>query len=569
MFFKRNHLLWSLSLGILMLCNFSSTFAQETEPSLSWMDSIYTVPPPEGYFHPIDTTETEVVEAAPFAPWTDELLDDFDTTAAVHLNEILREYDYVPQVPNSVVQDRLSCLEQEVPLNYHERVRKFIDYFAVKNRAYTLTLLKRKNVYFPMFERIFREEGVPEELKYLAIIESALRPTALSRVGARGLWQFMPSTGRMYKLKQNSHIDERMNAEKSTRAAAKYLRYLYEYFGDWELAIAGYNCGPGNIRKAQRRTEKFHFWDIYPKLPRETRSYLPQYVAMIYVMNYAEEHNLIQDQPDFEIEAEDIYVSQSVDLSKMATALNVCADDMKSLNSELRWGYLPKGVKNYALKIPSARVNYYNAHRDSILNKAKYTGSGGDISKGFYYHRVRSGESLGLIAKRNRVRVSELKSWNYLRGNTIYPGQKLKIYGRGYVPRSSSSSKSSSSKKKTTVTSSKYHTVRRGESVGIIAQKYGIKQSQLKSWNKLSGNTIYAGQKLAVAPPTSKSSSKKSSSTAKPSKSNGANSYYTVKKGDSLWEIAKKKGVSVESIKKWNNLRSNKLNIGQKLLIKS
>ncbi|MEH0158647.1 LysM peptidoglycan-binding domain-containing protein [Limibacter armeniacum] len=563
---KKITLLWVAT----MLFSVSSVFAQDENPAFTWEDSIYTVPPPEGYIYPFDTLE--VVEAAPYAPWTEDALEDFDTTSVVHLDNILMENDYIPHPTDDIIMDRLACIESDIPLTYHERVRKFIDYFTVRNRDYTMLILQRKNMYFPMFERIFREEGVPEELKYLAIIESALKPTALSRVGARGLWQFMPRTGLNYGLKQNSHFDERMNPEKATRAAAKYLRFLYNYFHDWELALAAYNCGPGNIRKAQRRSEKFHFWDIYHKLPRETRSYLPQFVAMMYALNYADEHNLIQEQPFYEIPTEEVLVSQSVDLKKLAEQLMVCDDDLKELNPQVRWGYIPDGIKNYPIKIPALRKEMFDSNRDSILAKSKYDGKSGSYLDGFYYHYVRRGESLGLIAQRNRVRVWEIKAWNNLRGNTIYAGQKLKIYGRGHVsPQQKTASRSSSSNAK--VNASGYHTIRSGENLGAIAKRYGVSITQLRSWNNLRGNTIYAGKKLIVAvDKAKKSNSSVSSSSVKKSTASSkpvSNGYYTVKSGDTLWEIAKNNGVSVNDIKKWNGLKSNSLRPGQKLLIKS
>ncbi|GAA4831402.1 hypothetical protein GCM10023331_15810 [Algivirga pacifica] len=540
--------------------------AQEEE--FTWMDSIYTVPPPVGYVMPFDTMDIIEAASSSFSPWTEDALDEFDTTGVLSsemLEEVLINYDYIPAVSDEVIKDRLIALEQDVPLNYHERVRRFIDFFSVKRRAYTLTILQRKNIYFPMFDRIFKEEGVPTELKYLAIVESAFKPRAVSRVGARGLWQFMPRTGRAYGLKQDSHIDERMDPEQATRAAAKYLKFLYKYHGDWELAIAAYNCGPGNIRKAQRRSGKYHFWDIYHKLPRETRSYLPQFVAMMYVLNYADEHNLHQAAPDYDIPAAEIFVSQSVDLKKLGDQIGVCEEDLLLMNPKLRWGYVPGGVKNFGVKIPESRYKMFESNRDSILAKIKYTGQGGNYKDGFYYHVVRRGESLGLIASRNRVKLWELKSWNNLRSNTIYPGQKLKIYGQGYkapAPKSTASSSSSRS----SVTSSKYHTVRRGDTVGGIARRYGISASNLRKWNGLNGNLIKAGERLAVAPPTSKSST--TSNVTKKSTS-GATKYHIVRKGDSLWEIAKKNGVTVSELKKWNNLKSNSLRPGQKLKVKS
>ncbi|PWJ39263.1 lytic transglycosylase domain-containing protein [Sediminitomix flava] len=536
----------------------------------SWEDSVYTVQAPEGYVFPM--SEDEVVEAATSAPGWDEYADlGFDPDKAIILDDFIRNDGYIPRVSNEVLEERLKAVEGDIPLTFNNNVRMFIDYFSVKKRGYTLEIMQRTNMYFPTFERILNEVGVPEELKYLSIIESALKPVALSRVGAKGLWQFMPATGRSYGLKMNYYVDERMDPEKSTRAAAKYLKYLHDYFGDWELAIAAYNCGPGNIRKAQRRTGKFHFWDIYHKLPRETRGYLPQFVAMLYVLNYTEEHNLFQDNPNYEIPAAEIFVSQSVDLSKLASEIKVCKEDLYLLNPELRLKFVPKSAKNYALNIPAARVENFEENRASILKNVKYTGSRELDGEGMFYHRVRSGDNLGKIARMYGVKIWQIKDWNGLSGSMIRIGQKLRIYGRGYTPSkaktASSSSSTSSKPKPVSVSTNGTHTVKSGESLYVIAKAYGMTIEQLKSANGLTSSKIRPGQKLKVSKgSTTAKSSNTSNSTSKASASSA--NMHTVKSGDSLWSIAKKYATTVSQLKKLNNLKSDKLSLGQKLKVK-
>lgn len=466
-----------------------------TQVTAQVLDSTFTVPPPDDYVYPFELDDTsEVVEAAGAFS--------FDTTLVSHVEEAWHGHDYIPFFTDEVIHQRLQKLENGIPLNYNDRVRSFIDYFAVERRAYTLRVMQRMNLYFPLFEKVLAEEGMPDELKYLSIIESALVPNARSWVGAQGLWQFMPGTGRMYGLKINSYVDERMDPEKSTRAACKYLKALYKMFGDWELAISAYNCGPGNVRKAKRRTGKFHFWDIYYRLPRETRSYLPQLVAMIYLMNHAEDHNLIQEQPFYPIPASEVYVSQSVDLGKLGEQLGVCEEDLKQLNPELRFGMIPSYANNYPLKIPGERLMYFNAHRKEIMEAAEYKQQEA-VARGtgqYYYHRVRSGESLGLIAYRNGVKLSELRYWNNIYHNRIYPGQKLKIYGSGKKPVISNTSSIAQTKPKVITTSSgKVYTVRSGDTLWEIARKFdGLSVQKLKEMNNLTSDRLKPGQQLKV-----------------------------------------------------------------------
>lgn len=199
--------------------------------------------------------------------------------------------DTAPYFSDQIIRERLQSIEKTIPLTFNPVTRGFIDYFTTKNREYTKLMLQRKDYYFPLFESLLEKHGMPTELKYLAVVESGLHPRAVSRVGAAGLWQFMPYTGKSFNLNQDFYIDERLDIYKSTEAACLYLKQLYQMFGDWELAIASYNCGPGNVRKAIRKSGgKRNFWQAYRFLPKETRSYVPQFVALAYALNYPEEH---------------------------------------------------------------------------------------------------------------------------------------------------------------------------------------------------------------------------------------------------------------------------------------
>lgn len=420
------------------------------------------------------------------------------------------DYEFIPaEADFHLIEDRLSCIEGEIPLNYNTRVHAFVNYFAVKDREYTKMIIKRKNVYFPLFEKYLKKYNLPDELKYLSIIESGLNPTAVSRARAVGLWQFMSSTGRYFDLHQDWYIDERMDPEKSTEAACRYLKQLYNMFGDWELAISAYNTGPGNIRKAIRRSGyKKSFWDIYPYLYRETRSYLPQFVAMIYVLNYAHEHNFTEDNMEFSMDVDTIYVDRYMHLETFAAQLNLCLDDINKLNPGLRRGVVPESAKGYAIKIPADVKEKFTANRIEILDSASKVGKkeiqylaqntvGSTYGREKFYHIVRSGDVLGTIAEKYNVRISDIRHWNSLRSNTIRIGQRLSIWQKpGFQPQIVQET----SKIVSLPDGSKSYTVQPGDTLWDISRKFeGLSIEKLKTLNKLESNKIKPGQKLIVS----------------------------------------------------------------------
>lgn len=428
-----------------------------------------------------------------------------DPQDTVALFQPAYDYEYVPDASYDLVADRVACIESDIPLTYNHRVKSFIDYFTVKDREYTRMVIRRKDVYFPLFEKYLKKYNIPQDLKYLAIVESGLKPEARSRVGAVGLWQFMPSTGRMFGLSQDWYVDERQSPEKSTEAACKYLKQLYNMFGDWELALAAYNTGPGNVRKAIRRSGyKKSFWDVYRYLPRETRSYVPQFVAIAYTLNYIDEHNLREDIPDYLVESDTVLISQFASLKVLADQLNVCEDDLQKLNPELRRGVVPETAKKYPLRIPADMADYLAANQSSILDtvgsetiKKQFIAqsrksSGSTYGRSKVTYRVRRGDVLGKIAERHGVGLSDVRRWNNIRGSRIYAGQRLTLYVK-------SSSRSAVASSRQPVSSGKYHLVQPGDSLWEISRKYqGLTVTKIKQLNKLSSNSIKPGQKLII-----------------------------------------------------------------------
>ncbi len=415
------------------------------------------------------------------------------------------------ELDENLLIDRLSCIENHVPLPYNRRVSGFIDYFIRRDRAYTQAVMNAQELYFPIFEEALERHGLPDELKYLAIVESGLNPKAVSPAYAVGLWQFMNSTGRSYGLKADILIDDRMDPFLATEAACKYLKFLYGMFNDWPLALAAYNCGPGNVRRAIRRSGyKKDFWQVYRYLPRETRSYVPQFIAITYVFNYSDEHLLFPDNNQYFPEFNEIRISQNLSLNRLAKNLNICLEDLKILNPQIKKDVIPMHRKDYVLRIPAMTYDYFESERDEILKDSEILNQKETIliaqvdrlspfGKEKHYHRVRSGDVLGIIAEKYHVRVSDIRRWNNLRSNTIRVGQKLVIWKvPGYIP-ASTTEYAKTVKPKSPIPADKIYLVKYGDTLWDISRKFeGLSIEKIKKLNNLSSNTIKPGMKLRI-----------------------------------------------------------------------
>lgn len=446
----------------------------------------------------------------------------------------------IPTFPDSVYMDRIAKLNSIIDLAYNDKVRAFIEMYSTKKRDQVENMLGLSEYYFPLFEQILDYHNVPLELRNLAIIESALNPRAVSRAKAVGLWQFMYSTGKLYGLKVDSYIDQRRDPILATHAAASFLSDLHDMFGDWVLALAAYNCGPGNVRKAIHRSGgKTDYWEIYNYLPRETRGYVPAFIAANYIMTYHEDHNLYPKPCALPFPTDTIIVTEKLHLKQVSEVLNIEFELLQDLNPQYTLDVIPYSDEGYALMLPiEYGVKFIDlqdsiyAYKDSIffnpenLVKAPptYTSSNNytptpPTGKAKVYYTVKSGDNLGYIAKWYNVRISDVRYWNNINHNLIRVGQKLVIY----VPNDKASYYETIDKK-------------------TFAQKEGG------------------------------SSSTATATTSKPApKSNSTGEYttYVVKSGDSLWGIAKKyPGVTESEIMQLNGITNPRsLSLGQKLKI--
>ena len=351
----------------------------------------------------------------------------------------------------SLIRDRLKKLENEIPLNYNFVTHQFVEIFAFRKASFTKKMLERKDVYFPLYEKYLKKYGLPDELKYLSLIESGLENKAKSIKGAGGLWQFMPYTARDgFGLRVDQYIDERYDAELATDAACRYLKQLYATFGDWHLALAAYNTGPGNLKRAIRKCGASDFWGIYACLPKETRAYVPQFIAMNYMMNYHWDHSIQLENWVIEIPKDSIMVSGSLNLSILTQLTGFSLDTLKKLNPHILSHILPKNTQNLKLHIPKSKFDYFSQNRAKIMDSSRYDSLGktqdvGDdtdstdvdeeefdeapsyTSKRFSY-KVRSGENLTKVARKLRVSLSVLKRTNRIKGSKLRKGQILYYY---------------------------------------------------------------------------------------------------------------------------------------------
>ncbi len=457
----------------------------------------------------------------------------------------------------------LNISKTDVPLIQNATVSNYMAYYWIRRPDVMERWLERSELYFPMMERIFREEGAPTELIYLSMIESGLVPTATSRAKAVGLWQFMKATGAMYGLKVDSWVDERRDPEKATRAAARHLKDLYNVWGDWHLALAGYNVSPGRIRSSIRNAGNVKdYWAISPYLPAETRGYVPSYIAAAIIAGNREQFGFsTRYRPNQGgLDWDTFPVVGSIPLKTLADALNITVDSLKMYNPELLRNATPPGKTPYALKIPKGSLALFEIAYQSIPTTARQTE---------LVHKVKKGETLGAIARVYDTSVRELMEQNPGLTSRLQIGQEIMVPSN----RIESGALAATSKPAAVASGGtgsqnrKVYVVRKGDNLGKIASRNKVSVAQIQGWNNMRGTRINIGQRLVVGPPAAAVASAETSSVGDGGIPSGNVIRYEVKKNDNLAQIARLHNVSVDSIKRVNNLDSNMIRPGQILLI--
>ena len=538
---------------------------------------------------------------------------------------------YNPNYSDEQIKKKLAQIPALFPMSFNNDVKTYINYFTQVKRGYTSRMLGLGDVYFPMFEEYIDKMKLPTELKYLPIIESAFNPVAQSRVGATGMWQIMYKTGRMLGLDMNSYIDERMDPRLSTEAGLAYLQQLYGIYGDWQLALAAYNAGPGNVNKAIANAGGVkNFWAIKPFLPMETQNYVPSFIGVVYAMTYHDDYKIAATKPIFNPTFIDtVMIQDRVSLAHISSMIGIPKEEISFLNPSLKLGIIPSSELGFALRLPIGYLARFESKRAEIINDPTMIMDQPLASSGLtediwvtvpkiLTHVVKKGETLASIARKYAVDLTDIKKWNKLKTTSLKSGQKLTIKSEttkkvttpvasstGTINTNGTYSPPKSSVAvvtpptpiaKTTietwenVTSTKYHYVKSGETLSGIADKYNVSLSQIKTWNKLSSTKILKGQKLAIktterkkviktvdvpaasTPVAKYNADDNMTLTPEESKhmpSNGIKyALHTVQKGETLSTITGLyAGSSEDGIKQLNNLASSELKVGATIKI--
>ncbi|MFB9109654.1 LysM peptidoglycan-binding domain-containing protein [Flavobacterium gyeonganense] len=541
--------------------------------------------------------------------WMNELtsLDIYDDLTK-DIQTINKDVTVDQELPTELLKQRLQVMNEKSPfeIEYNQGLENIIKSF-LKNRKKSFSrLMALSEYYFPIFEDAFAKQNVPLEIKYLAVVESALNPKAVSKMGATGLWQFMYGTGKQYDLKIDSYIDERSDPLKATAAASEYMTKMFSVFGDWELVLASYNSGPGNVTKAIRRSGgKTKYWDIRNFLPKETQGYVPAFLATMYLFEFHKEHGINPERAVVKnFETDTIRIKEKMTFKQIADLLDMPQSQLELLNPSYKLKVVPYYQnEQHFLRLPKDKVATFVANEDKIYAYAKY-------DSGIYKmpsrlaqkltpkvkakpvkvpepldlesYIVQKGDNLSSIAQKYDVAVADIKEWNNLKSNALVLGRSLKIKPKDLVSKTAQevvkkpvetaiASAESSDKNEIEVE----YVVKSGDNLGNIAKKFGVTLAELKEWNNLNSNNLALGKSLIVSKKettvvetTAVASNSIDSFKKKANSAKSIGEDYYVKKGDSLYSISKKyPGVTISDIKKWNGIKDEDIKPGMKLKI--
>jgi membrane-bound lytic murein transglycosylase D len=480
-----------------------------------------------------------------------------DTTTVTTPQPIVLEQTWL--IDPAIIQPRLQALQKEIPLTYNATTHQFVEYFAYRKPSFTKTMLERKGVYFPIYEKYLKKYGLPDELKYLSLIESGLNPKVISRAGAGGLWQFMPKTARIdFGLKIDEYIDERFDPDKATEAACRYMRQLYNIFGDWQMVLAAYNTGPGNVKRAIRRCNGNQtFWTIYDCLPRETRGYVPQYIGILYMMNHADSHDIFPETLETAIAHDTIHVNSFLDLDKLASLSSINLEEIQKLNPQILTHILPGHTRNFPLRLPKNDMAFFKANRQAILDSATkiqpiYIESPSQPTEVVYASNNTSSDERPII-----ITTPVMGSSSSSEPKMVVEQEIVEDDIEDVVINKKPKKKS--------------YTVRKGDNLTDIADKFDVEIYDIKVWNHLHKSTIIPGQKLIILKESAVTSQVKyarNNSREKEAVKKGKNKFYSVQSGDTLWNISQRYGgISIDKLKKLNGIKGNVVKAGMKIRV--
>lgn len=604
----------------------NSTFAQDvfTKPqsNISYLDSIKKTFIKDNLASCVDSLWMNELTSL-------DLYNDLENDIKnINLDE---KVDY--ELPTALLKQRLKDMDSKSPfhIEYNQGLENIIKSFLKNRKKAYERLMAISEYYFPLFEDALAKQNVPLEIKYLAVVESALNPKAVSRVGATGLWQFMYQTGKQYNLNIDSYVDDRSDPLKASEAAAQYMTNMYKIFGDWDLVLASYNSGPGNVAKAIRRSGgQQNFWNIRKYLPQETQGYVPAFLATMYIYEYHKEHGIVPNRAIVKHFATDtIMIQKQISFKQLSDLLDIPVAQLQMLNPQFKLNVVPAYFDNkHFLRLPLDKIAVFTSNEEKIyayvqhemdlrekpFSRFQSIASRDSIESGESYtvsrtkfHKVKRGDNLSEIADRYDVSMSDLKKWNKLKSNKAPLGRKLKIItseriaARVKKPKIDSTAVASNTK--TTTSNSiaqttpkeqkvykeekvvtfkdvtKFHKVKKGDNLGEIAAKYDVAMSDIKKWNKLKSNNVALGKQLKIIKNerivstvkkliksdnialNDKTKKEAIESNTKPE------DFYVVEQGDNLSTIAKKHNITIDELKKWNNLQDNTIQLESKLKI--